>query len=165
VTKEIFIFSEHIADRLIDFKFNVSTNPFGIIFNPKSIAGALKRILHKKYFNDQDVFEKEGLWYSLDTHSSISAKSKNEFLEKINQLIDLWHLQIHHASYLIVTFGSAFGYKNKIQDKIVANCHKLPQSEFEKILLENHEIIVDFQELIDVLKVINPSLLFHRLSI
>ncbi|MBL7935674.1 MAG: GSCFA domain-containing protein, partial [Bacteroidia bacterium] len=26
-------FSEHIANRLIDLKFNVKTNPFGIVFN------------------------------------------------------------------------------------------------------------------------------------
>jgi hypothetical protein len=31
-------FSEHIGARLNDLKFNVHSNPFGIVFNPKSIA-------------------------------------------------------------------------------------------------------------------------------
>ena len=40
----------------------------------------------------------------------------------------------------------------------MANCHKLPQALFEKILFENHEIIVDFQGLIEDVKSINPHL-------
>lgn len=151
-------FSEHIANRLLDLKFNVNTNPFGIVFNPKSIASSLYRIIHKKYFKDEDVFEKEGLWYSLEAHSSVFSISKNELLEKLNHSIDLWNNEIQKASYLIVTFGSAFAYHHKQKEKIVANCHKLPQALFEKTLFENHEIIVDFQELINDLKTINPQL-------
>lgn len=151
-------FSEHIANRLIDLKFNVKTNPFGIVFNPKSIVTSLHRIIQKKYFKEDDVFEKEGLWYSLETHSSVFSVSKNELLENLNHLIDLWNQELHKTSYLVVTLGSAFAYQYKQQEKIVANCHKLPQALFEKILLENHEIIVDFQELIEGLKSINPHL-------
>lgn len=151
-------FSEHIANRLIDLKFNVKTNPFGIVFNPRSIATSLHRMIHKKYFKEDDVFEKEGLWYSLEAHSSICSSSKNELLETLNYSINLWNQELCHANYLVVTLGSAFAYKHKQQEKIVANCHKLPQSLFDKLLLENHEIIVDFQELIEDVKSINPLL-------
>lgn len=151
-------FSEHIANKLIDLKFNVQTNPFGIVFNPKSIATSLYRIIHKKQFTDKDVFEKEGLWYSLEAHSSVFGTSKNELIETLNLLIDTWHQELKNAHYLVITFGSAFAYQHKLQEKIVANCHKFPQAEFDKLLLENHEIIVDFQLLIDELKDFNPNL-------
>ncbi len=151
-------FSEHIAGKLLDLKFHVKTNPFGIVFNPKSIVNSLKRIIHKIYFKEEDVFEKEGLWYSLETHSSVSANSKKELLHTLNHLIDEWNLELHKANYLVITLGSAFAYQHKEQEKIAANCHKLPQALFEKVLLENHEIIVDFQELIDEIKSINPHL-------
>ena len=52
-------FSEHIAGKLIDLKFYVKTNPFGIVFNPRSIVTSLYRVIHKKYFKEEDVFEKE----------------------------------------------------------------------------------------------------------
>jgi len=52
-------FSEHIANRLFDLKFKVNTNPFGIVFNPKSIVTALQRMIHKRYFKEEDVFEKK----------------------------------------------------------------------------------------------------------
>ena len=151
-------FSEHIANRLLDLKFKIHTNPFGIVFNPNSIFSSIYRIIHKKYFKEEDVFEKEGLWYSLEAHGSVFATSKNELLKLLNHSIDIWNEEIQKANYLVVTFGSAFAYQHKQQEKIVANCHKLPQALFEKILLENHEIIVDFQELIENLKIINPNL-------
>ncbi len=151
-------FSEHIASKLLDLKFHVKTNPFGIVFNPKSIVTALHRIIHKIYFKEEDVFEKEGLWYSLQTHSSVYANSQKELLNTLNYLIDEWNLELQKANYLVVTLGSAFAYQHKQQEKIVANCHKLPQALFEKVILENHEIIVDFQELIEEVKSINPHL-------
>ncbi|MFN8114676.1 MAG: GSCFA domain-containing protein [Bacteroidia bacterium] len=151
-------FSEHIAGKLIDLKFYVKTNPFGIVFNPRSIVTSLYRVIHKKYFKEEDVFEKEGLWYSLEAHSSVYATSQKELLNSLNHLIDVWNQELYQASYLVITFGSAFAYQHKQQEKIVANCHKLPQALFEKILLENHEIIVDFQELIEEVKAVNPHL-------
>lgn len=125
-------FSEHIAGKLIDLKFYVKTNPFGIVFNPRSIVTSLYRVIHKKYFKEEDVFEKEGLWYSLEAHSSVYATSQKELLNSLNHLIDVWNQELYQASYLVITFGSAFAYQHKQQEKIVANCHKLPQALFEK---------------------------------
>lgn len=151
-------FSEHIGNRLSDLKFRVHSNPFGIVFNPKSIETTLNRIINKDYFNENDVFEKEGNWYSLEAHSSVFAVGKNELLELLNNTIDEWNLKLKSASFLIITYGSAFAYKSKLKEKIVANCHKLPQAEFDKVLLETQDIVSHYQILIDKLKQINPTL-------
>ena len=68
-------FSEHIGQRLNDLKFNVSSNPFGIIFNPESMRMMLTRIIEKKRFTNEDVFEKDGQWYCFEAHSLISAST------------------------------------------------------------------------------------------
>lgn len=151
-------FSEHIGNRLNELKFRVHSNPFGIVFNPKSIETTLNRIINKDYFNENDVFEKEGNWYSLEAHSSVFSAGKNELLVLLNNTIDEWNLKLKSASFLIITVGSAFAYKSKLKDMIVANCHKLPQAEFEKVLLETQDIVSDYQTLIDKLKQINPNL-------
>lgn len=151
-------FSEHIGNRLNELKFRVHTNPFGIVFNPKSIETTLNRIINKDYFEENDVFEKEGNWYSLEAHSSVFAAGKNELLALLNNTIDEWNLKLKSASFLIITVGSAFAYKSKLKEKIVANCHKLPQAEFDKVLLETQDIVFDYQILIDKLKQINPNL-------
>lgn len=151
-------FSEHIGNKMTDLKFKVSSNPFGIVFNPKSIKHALDRIIERNYFNDNDVFEKDNVWYSLEAHSSLSGSSKNELVEKLNQYLTDWNLKLQTVNFLIITFGSAFAYKHKEQHKIVVNCHKLPGSLFEKDLLEANSIISDYNHLIQKLKTFNPQL-------
>lgn len=151
-------FSEHIGNRLFDLKFKVNSNPFGIVFNPKSIVTSLNRIIKKNYFVPNDVFEKEGLWYSFESHSSVCGKTQDELLNILNQSIDSWYEQLKTAHWLMITFGSAFAYQHIEQDKIVANCHKLPQAVFQKQLLELQTINANYQKLIQLLVEFNSSL-------
>lgn len=151
-------FSQHIGNRLDDLKFKVETNPFGMVFNPQSIANTLTRIIDKNYFTEQEVFEHDGLWICLESHSSVSASTKMELLNSLNSLVDAWHVALKTAQYLTITFGTAYAYKFLEQGKIVANCHKLPQSQFEKLLLETSEITSTFKTLVDKLPQFNPGL-------
>ncbi|MBI3520831.1 MAG: GSCFA domain-containing protein, partial [Bacteroidetes bacterium] len=151
-------FSEHIGNRLNDLKFNVNSNPFGIVFNPKSIETSLSRIIHQNYFTAKDVFEKEGLWYSFEAHSSVCGSSEDELLKTLNQAIDIWNEQLKSAHWLTVTFGSAFAYKHLERHSIVANCHKLPQALFEKHLLEASDIITDYNILLNAIKQHYPQI-------
>src|ERR1700741_453436 len=57
----------------------------------------------------------------------------------------------------MITFGSAFIYKNK-EGGIVANCHKLPQKEFSKELISTEEIVTSFNRTFTQLKTNNPQL-------
>ncbi|MES2515872.1 MAG: GSCFA domain-containing protein [Bacteroidota bacterium] len=151
-------FSEHIGKRLSDLKFNVHSNPFGIIFNPKSIEMALQRIVTKQHFTEHDVFEKDWQWFCMEAHSSFSADTKVQLLNQLNAIINSWHEQLKQARYLIITFGSAYAYKHISAQQTVANCHKLPQSLFEKTLLETQSIVSDYQRLIQTLQQFNPNL-------
>lgn len=151
-------FSEHIAGKLDQLNFEVDTNPFGIVFNPKSIELAINRILTKHYFLSTDVFEKDGFWYCLETHTSIFAKTQLDLLNKLNALIDEWHIKLKHAKWLVITVGSAYVYKHSEHQCIVANCHKLPNTLFEKQLLQTNDIVSDYTLLIENIKNINPNL-------
>ena len=151
-------FSEHIADKLNQLKFEVDTNPFGIVFNPKSIELAINRILTKQHFLPTDVFEKDGFWYCLETHTSLFANAQLDLLKKLNVLIDEWHIKIKHAKWLVITVGSAYAYKHIEQESIVANCHKLPNTLFEKKLLQASDIVYDYSFLIERINSINPHL-------
>ena len=151
-------FSEHIGNRLNELKFNVNSNPFGIVFNPKSIATSILRIINKNYFVAKDVFEKERLWYSFEAHSSVIGETQQELLDMLNHSIDLWNEKLKSADWLTITFGSAFAYKHVEQAKVVANCHKLPQSIFEKTLLKTNDIVNDFNDVINKLQQFNSTL-------
>ncbi len=151
-------FTEHIEKKLQGLKFNSSANPFGIVFNPLSIAKSLTRILDKVYFTEQDILEEGDTWISLETHSSLSKPSKQELLDTLNTLIDEWYTRLKAANWLIFTFGSAFYYEHLESGNIVANCHKLPGKLFHKNLSETTHIISDYNLLLKKLEVFNPNL-------
>ena len=58
----------------------------------------------------------------------------------------------------MITIGSAYAYKHIEQQKIVANCHKLPNNLFEKQLLQASDIVSDHSILIENIKSINSQL-------
>ena len=43
-------FAENMGEKFNFYKFQNSTNPFGIIFNPVSIEKILERAIHLNYF-------------------------------------------------------------------------------------------------------------------
>lgn len=151
-------FSQHIGNRLDDLKFNVKANPFGMVFNPQSIAGMLTRILDKKYFTENDVFEHNGQWICLEAHSSVAASTKEELLNSLNSLINDWHEALKSVHWLTITFGTAYAYRFLEKGNIVANCHKLPQAQFNKLLLESATIASVYKTLLNKLHQFNPGM-------
>lgn len=151
-------FSEHIASKLISLKFNCSTNPLGIVFNPQSIYDCLIRCISQTSFTTKDVFEKNGLWFSLYCHTSIYHTTQQGLLDFINQQLDAWHRKLKTAKCLIITLGSAYAYNHVESTNIVSNCHKLPNNQFRKQLLNLNSLYQQYTELIKTLLNLNPSL-------
>ena len=77
-------FSENIGKLLVDNKFNCDINPFGILYNPFSIAKSISLLLDEKVYGEDDLRFDKGIWYSLMHHSSFSSSDKLECLNKIN---------------------------------------------------------------------------------
>ena len=151
-------FSENIGQRLIDLKFKVDMNPFGILYNPESIAGSLKILLENRVFTEDDLFADQGLWNSFYHHSRFSDPDKTQALAKINDRISLSHEMLKTTDFLFVTFGTAWVYELKKTGKIVSNCHKVPASEFKRFRLGVYEITEGYRELLDELWRFNPNL-------
>lgn len=150
-------FTEHVYNYLIGSKFCALQNPNGILFNPSSIASALRRYVENKHILSSELFEQNSLWNHWDFHSSLSCPSQEESLLRINETISSAHSFLKHAQWLIVTLGSAYVYELN-GDQIVANCHKMPASVFTKRLLDPEEIISTYVALIDQLKQFNNTL-------
>lgn len=151
-------FTENIGQKFTDSMLNVCVNPFGILFNPESIADAVERAIDGRHVTDADVFEHNGLWSNFGFHGSFSSASKCEAVSRMNDGIDKAHDGIVNASKLILTFGTAFVYRLKDNGKIVANCHKLPGDRFSREMLDVQSIIEHYTRLIDRLAGINPNM-------
>lgn len=151
-------FTENIGHRLKRFKFQVDLNPFGILYNPESIAKSLRVLMDGKNYEQSDLFIHDGVWHSFDHHSRFSSKSADEVLEGINDQILHSRQHLKESSYLILSFGTAWVYELKKTGEIVSNCHKLPASDFKRLRLTPGEIVEDYRELISALWKFNPNL-------
>jgi hypothetical protein len=133
-------FSDNIGNLLESNKLKVKINPFGVIFNPISLINLLEWSKGEATLEDQHFFESDGVWKHLDFHSSIFGASRKELESKLEELraeVGEW---LEKTDFLLLTFGTAWVYEFTETRKTVANCHKLPSSQFQKRLLSVEEI-------------------------
>jgi hypothetical protein len=151
-------FSENIGDQLLNNKFPIIVNPYGILFNPISIIQSLQQIINNKQFSESDIFYHNQHWQSFYHHGRFSNINKTTCLNNINNAITTSNQQVQNLDYLILTLGTANVFVHKESNQIVANCHKVPNSEFERKRLNVDEITTAFEPIFNHLKTINPKL-------
>jgi GSCFA family len=150
-------FSENIGGKLEYFKFQNLQNPFGIIFNPVSILGLVERAVRNEYFTEADIFQKEENWYSFEVHSSIWAESEATFIAKLNSILQQFREYLTVATHIVLTYGTAWVYRNNTSGLLVANCHKVVQKYFSKEMLSVKTISASLENTIALIKKENPS--------
>lgn len=151
-------FSENIGQKLLDRKFQVDMNPFGILYNPESIANSLKILIEGRPFAAADLFLDQGTWNSFYHHSRFSDVGREAALEKINERIAFSSEFLKTTDFLIVTFGTAWVYEYKKTGRIVSNCHKVPAAEFKRFRLGVFEIVENWKELLGTIWKFNSNL-------
>ncbi len=148
-------FSQHLSNRLVNKAFDVFAQPYGVIFNPLSLA--------EIFFNDRadwqsSVFDREGIYLSWMAHSSVYGL-KAEVLEKqlIHQQSRFFQF-LENTNVLFVTFGTAWVYMLKNDHRVVANCHKMPNELFVKRCLSSAEITELWGKVVQKCQKVNPQL-------
>ncbi len=131
-------FAEHIGGWLAESKFPVEVNPFGALYNPLSMAAGLERLEAGREFGAEELFCYRGLWHSLSHHGDYSGTDADAVLGAINLKFREAAKAYKKADYLLLTLGTAWVYEHR--GRVVANCHKLPASEFTRRRLSVEEI-------------------------
>lgn len=134
-------FAEYMASRLRQFKFQATVNPFGILYNPISIARGLYLMRTGYRFREKDLFEFEGLWYSYEHHGRFARPGMQETLDKIQHALHTGKRALEEGRWLFLTLGSAFVWEHREQQRVVANCHKQPARHFSRRRLSVQEIV------------------------
>jgi len=134
-------FTDNIGQKLKGLNFQARINPFGVVYNPLSVLNSLGILLDGEEFTEEDLGFHNELWFSWDHHSSFSDPVKTVTLERINQEIKVSSKHFKKTDYLLVTFGTAWVYRLKKNGQVVANCHKMPSKEFDRVLLNQEDIV------------------------
>ena len=150
-------FSENIGQKFEYFKFRNSINHFGIIFNPISIENLISRSLNEQFFTENDVFYHDELWKCFEVHSDLNCENKEQLINNLNVILIDFKNEILNASHLIITYGTSWVYRNVASQKIVANCHKAPQNQFNKEILSVEIIEKSIQNTVDLIAKFNPK--------
>lgn len=153
-------FAENMGMKFDFFKFQATTNPFGIIFNAVSLEKLIRRIVENNKFTEKDIFFHNDLWHCFEVHSEWSNPDKEIFLSNLNSILELTHQQISSLKHCIITLGTSWIYRNIESNEIVANCHKVPQKQFVKELLSINQIEESLQNIISLMQSVNPDCKF-----
>ncbi|WP_027379140.1 GSCFA domain-containing protein [Chryseobacterium daeguense] len=133
-------FSSEMSELFQQGQLQTVNNPFGTIFNPFSINNAFKRLHDADFYIEDELITFNDEFISLDHHTSFDTRYIHQTLNKINTKIEEGNSFLQEANWVIITYGTSFIYEFIPKQKLVANCHKIPQKFFEKKLLTTQEI-------------------------
>ena len=132
-------FAAHIARKLAGAKFRVAENPSGILFNPLSIAAAIRSYADPAPVTRGELGFDGEVWHHFGFHGDFSAPTADEALQKMNAARQTGADALRTADRIVLTFGTAWVYER--QGEAVANCHRRPAAEFSKRRLSVEEIV------------------------
>lgn len=140
-------FAAHIAEKLAGAKFRVTANPSGILFNPLSIAAAIRSYASPAAVTREELGYDGDVWYHFGFHGDFSAPTAEEALGRMNAARQSGAEALRTSDRVLLTFGTAWVYER--EGEIVANCHRRPAAEFSRRRLSVGEIVGTFAELIE----------------
>ncbi len=177
-------FADNISAQFSSRKFQVLSNPFGTVYNPVSLAAQVKAVAEGKVFGEQDVFQDGGWnrgasaadagtadvgacgpWHCWDTHGSLSGKTREECIAKLNAATAMARDFLQKADVAFVTLGSAFVYSLKGDSstdggtcgRVVANCHRQDPKMFERRLISVEEAADAIRRIVESLHSLSPT--------
>lgn len=136
-------FANNVANKMRESLWPVF-NEAGTLYNPISIAKVMEMLLFSDNFNaefEDSLFEAEGYVHSWLFDSHFSRRSEEECIINLKEVRENLESFLAKAQTLIVTFGTAWCYYlTEKEDYVVANCHKMPQSMFNRRRVSVEEI-------------------------
>ena len=154
-------FADNISAQFASRKFHTLANPFGTVYNPVSMARQIKAIASGKVFGEDDVFQDtrcDKLWHSFDAHSSLSASSREECIEKLNAGSAQASEFLQKADIAFITLGTAFVYFLKSTGDAVSNCHRQDPSLFERRMITADEAALALEDTVASLRRIHADI-------
>lgn len=154
-------FAEHIGQHLLHElnEGHACANPFGVLYNPISIAQALELLMDGEGVEkiERSIFlGQDGMWHSWLFSTHYSGKTEAECRLNVVKSYLMAKDFLRKSDLLCVTFGTTRYYTH--EGTVVANCHKEPQRCFEEVEPTLDTLTELWHGVIKELKAFNPSL-------
>lgn len=119
-------------------------NPFGVLYNPASIAIALESLMEGEVPTSDDLFQgRDGLWHSWMHSSAFSAATKMGCFSRIAEKFCPAAEMLKGPTLVCLTWGTTDVFRLADEGLIVGNCHKEDSRRFyvEHLTVQD---VVDF---------------------
>lgn len=133
-------FAERVGERFVEARLPAVVNPFGVLYNPASIAATL-RLGERSLYDEVEV---DGVWYSWGASSVVSGHTREECRAAFDAATSRLAGALASAQRLFITLGTNRCYKRG--GRVVANCHKVPAREFVEYDMGVEEIVAVLSE-------------------
>lgn len=151
-------FATNIGQQFKQSRMPANVNPYGVIYNPISVANTLSSIINNHQYTPDDLLFRDEQWHSFHHHSTFSNANKEICLQQINHSNNKAHTHLKETKFVFITFGTAWVYQWIKNNQIVSNCHKYPAKLFNRFMLNMDEIVNMYKKLLTELLVFNPDL-------
>ncbi len=118
-------FGQNMHQKLSNLGFSSYYAPFGVVFNPHSIAQQLLSLQQPT----EPMHQHQNQYFSFNHHHQLRSSNQQQLQQQITQLKQQFAQKLQTAHQVFISLGSAWVYTH--QHQIVANCHKIPQSAFQ----------------------------------
>ena len=129
-------FADEVGALCRGMGFDALVNPFGVLYNPISIANAVHRLANGRSFTHEEVIRTGEEFYCTFSHNTAFWQPTEEaLLESVNASLLSAHKHFQAARWVVVSLGTSWVYRSLETLEVVANCHKLPACLFDRICL------------------------------
>ncbi len=149
-------FSDEISVLAKQHGFQVVSNPFGTLFHPLALA---QNILDSLRGNEEVIIaQNNDVYLDYNCSGKVYSMSELELKEKVSSIRKEFKNDLKNASYLFITFGTAFAYHLNETEQIVGNCHRQSAQSFTKRLTKIEEIVSKWNEVVSEIMRFNPKI-------
>ena len=142
-------FADEVGGICKGLGFNAMVNPFGVLYNPASIAQSVERLHCGKPFDHEEVIRVgEGQYCTFSHNTAFWSSSEDMLLETVNQRLDEAHGHFIKSKWVIISLGTSWVFRHKSSARIVSNCHKLPANQFERQFLTVEQSVQYLSEIV-----------------
>ena len=142
-------FADEVGSLCKGLGFNAMVNPFGVLYNPYSIANAIHRMHSAKPFTHEEVIRVGEEFYCTFSHNTeFWRPTENELLDVVNKSLGQASRQFAQAKWVVISLGTAWVYRYRETLEVVTNCHKMPSQRFDRFCLSVPQTVTVLSDLV-----------------
>ncbi len=149
-------FAQYVGGKFMEYGLPSLVNPLGTLYNPASINAVVSQTANPDFASS--LFRSDDKYYSWLAGTQFKADSEENISTLLNTTLVRLRTGISSSRYLFITLGTNVVYRHRKLNRIVSNCHRMPQSLFEEVSLSLEECVKTLQHTVQVVLALNRDM-------